>query len=194
MTVNKNFAVLDKGFYNHSQVSGGMIIKQYVVSEKGGKKYLLLRFFNESELCVNGMEIVVTQKGPEKQTLESSLVKLSKLKVFPGETYNSDEGIILSDQCVDFIVVVRCLISGGYKYYESNGKWIPHYDPRLNEKEKPKKYGRLVVHRKNITSSKISAFLAVILIAVFIAVCANVCSRSFGDFSSVASLSMPRFF
>ena len=182
MKSKENQNIIDKGFYNHQQQMDSMNLKQYIIVRKDGKKCLLLRFFNASNLRVNAMELVLTQKNLEGETIDTSAVSLDGIDVHPGETFTASEGIILNDKCADFTVTVNCLISGGYRYFDKSGRMIPHYDPNLGQKKKPKKYGVISVNRKRFDSNPLPAVIAIAVMAIMAVICAITSFNVFGKF------------
>lgn len=182
MRKNKRSDVIEKGFYNHTQASGNMNLKQYIITRRDNKKCLLLRFFNESQLCVTGMEFVLTQMDADGKVIDNSVVNLEKIKVRTGEVFIMNNGIVISDKCVDFTVQVKSLISAGYRYSVSNGKLIPEYDVRMNRRKKPKNYGKMQVTRKNLSSARLSAAVALVIIILMAVLGVDAALRPFGIF------------
>lgn len=159
--------ILKKGFYNHSQDFTCMQLKQYIITEKDSNKCLLLRFFNESELNIDGMEIILTQLSSTKEILATSPVKFEGIKVRPGETYTPDEGIVISDKCADFIVTVKSVSSDEYVYSASDGVFCPKYDPKRKKRTVGRGKEKNYAKKRNLISSKLSAILAAILVIGF---------------------------
>ena len=183
--------VIEKGFYNHPQKSGRMQLKQYIIVREGGKKCLLLRFLNESDITVTGIEITLTQiRSHDKEPINTK-VTCSGMRVRPGETYAMANAIVVSDDCVDFTINITRISSQGYYYYESGGKMISQYDPRQRYRTS-KKYGNITIRRKKITSSVISAFIVVFGLLGFILFGEYMSSRLFGSFDTALLSFMER--
>ena len=175
--------VIEKGFYNHPQKSGRMQLKQYIIVREAGKKCLLLRFLNESDIIVTGMQITLTEIRSHDKEPKNTKVTLNGIKVRPGETYAVANAIVISDDCVDFTINISNISSRGYNYHESGGKLVSRYDPRQRYLT-GKKYGYITIKRKKITSSVISAVIAVLGIAGFILFGEYMSSRLFGSFDT----------
>lgn len=173
---NSRYNIVDKGFYSHAQSSGCMIIKQYIIVEENSKRFLLLRFWNASALVINSMELVIEQIGVNKQVIDTSVVQVEGIQVQPGGTYTTVNGIVISEKCVDFNVFIRYVKSGDYEYYERGGKTVPKYNSQPKAKKRSKEYGRTVISKRNLFSSKLSAGVAVLLILAFfiIGICFSV--------------------
>ena len=164
---NSRYNIVDKGFYSHAQSHGYMVVKQYIIAEENSKRFLLLRFWNASALVINSMELVITQIGINKQVIDTSVVQIESIQVQPGGTYTTVNGIVISDKCVDFNVFIRYVKSGDYEYYERGGKSVPKYNAQPKSKRRSKEYGRMFISYRKLFSSKLVAFVAVLLILVF---------------------------
>ena len=182
MKNNNERVILEKGFYNHPQRSGRMQLKQYIIVRENGKKCLLLRFFNESELVVNGMEIVLTKKASGGKLIDDVTVRLNGLSVRPGDTYTTTNGIVIDEECVDFTVELKSITSADYEYQDIKGRLVPRYDPRAKGVVRTNKYGNVSVKRIEVSRSRLSALIAVILVAGFSALAVYVSLRTFGNF------------
>ena len=182
MKSKNTYNIIDKGFYNRPQGERKVKLKQYIIVRRDGKKCLLLRFLNESELVVSGMEFVLTQIGADGEVIDNSVVHLNEIKLRPDETYTSREGIVIDDGCVDFTVEIRTVISGGYKYCLSDGQMLARYDRRLGQRKKTKKYGKMQIQRTNLTASRLSAVAAVVIVLLFAVLFIDSSLRPFGRF------------
>ena len=192
--LSKRYNIIDKGFYSHSQSSRCISVKQYIIVKENSKKILLLRFWNGSDLSINGMEIVLTQIGFDKQVIDTSVVKIDGMKFSPGETYTTDNGIVINEKCVDFKVFIRYLKSGAYEYYELGGKTVPKYNPKPKVNKRSRAYGSVFISKRKMFSSKLAAFVAVLLILGFVGISTYLSARTFGNFSSLSQNFMTRTF
>ena len=177
--------VIDKGFYNHPQSSGQIQLKQYIFARENDKKCLLLRFFNESDIIIQGMDIVLKQIRAHGKEPKFSKLQLNRINVHPGEIYTTANGIVVSDDCVDFEIEIKNVRSRDYTYLENGGRLIPKYDPRAKDQVKAKRRGKISSKRKNISASKISILLAMIGIIGFVALGAYLSNRTFGSFDTL---------
>ena len=160
--------IIKKGFYNHTQEFKCMQLKQYIITEKGGKKCLLFRFFNESELLIDSMEFTLMQFDSDHQLIDSSVVKMDKIQVESGGTYTPDKGLVISDACVDFIVNMTKVSCGEYVYSANNGGKMPRYCPKERKKRIAEDIGRNAVRIKKLLSCRLSAVIAAVLVIAFI--------------------------
>lgn len=181
MKKNNEKVILSKGFYNRPQKSGRMQVKQYIIIRENNKKCLLLRFFNESELTVSGMKITLTKLGSDSKAREDVEVNIDGINVRPGETYTTTKAIVLGDNCVDFIVDVKSIISAGYEYSDVKGRLVPRYDPRPYARSKSNQYGKASVKRVMASTSKLAACTAFVLVAAIAGIFIYISLRKFGN-------------
>ena len=182
MKEKNKYDIIDKGYYNHPQNNDSVHIKQYIIARKDEKKCLFLRFLNTSNLRIKGLELVLTQMNFSGDIICSVPVRLNKISVDPGDVFTSNCGIVIDDKCTDFKIDVVALSSGGYRYYESNGKMIASYEPAVNDRHKSKNYGRMSSQSARLTSSKSSAVVAAVIIIVMILIYLNSALSEFGKF------------
>lgn len=176
--------VIEKGFYSHPQKNGGVQLKQYIITKEGDKKCLLLRFYNDSELIINGMNIILTQICGEQSEPEKIRISLDGLNIHPGETFAMKNGIVISDGITDFDVEITEVISRDYVYKESGDSLVAKYDPRIKSSKKKKRVSRVVVKKKRVSVTGFSALVALIGIVVILLIGEYLSNRLFGSFSS----------
>ena len=181
MKKKNDYKIIDKGFYNHPQAPDRVKLKQYIIVKKEGKKCLLLRFFNELQNTVTALEFVLTQLDANGEVIDNSVVNLD-IKLRAGDMFTADCGIVINEKCVDFTVEIRSMVSGGYKYCDSNGRMLARYDRRLDQKKKPKKYGNMQIKRTKIATGALPAVVAVLIMVAFMLVFADAALRPFGKF------------
>ena len=187
------YKIIEKGFYSHPQKNDEVQIKQYIITKDGNRRLLLLRFYNNSELVINGMNIILTQLKGESKEPENIKLALNELNIHPGETFAMKSGVVIADDCTDFLVEITDVISKDYIYKESNGKLVAKYDPRLKANKRKNRVSRVIVKRKRVAASKLSALVAIIGIALFLLIGEYLSSRLFGSFSSVIPPILGRF-
>ena len=182
--------VLDKGVYTRSINSELIKLKQYVIAMDGDKRCLLLRFTNESEIVITGFDVVITQikaNGKEGKSIET---RLENFEIQPGEMFSPKCGIVISDDCVDFKISIKCITSADYFYVETNGITRAKYVPLPIEESSDRSKGkvRYCVKRKKTVLYKFAAIVAVIGMAAFIAVSVYLSKRLLGNFDSLSVL------
>lgn len=184
MTDKNVRTVLEKGFYNHPQKSGEVQLKQYVIVKEKGKRCLLLRFLNESDILINGLNIILTETRSHGKEPKITRIRLGNLTAYPGQTCVPKNGIVLSEDCTDFTVEITSIISRGYEYLDRGGKWVPRYNPRLNTPPTRKGNGKITVKKRRMAKSGLSAVVAIAGIIGFLVLGIYLADMIFGDFVS----------
>lgn len=170
---------LAKGIYTHAQVHGYFTVKEYIMLEEEGKRCLLVRFENEMDVTVNEMDFVVKQFDSAGKLVGKVKIHYSDLSIEPGELYCTEQGIVVSGECVDCVVQIKYLICDKVKHVFRRGLVTEHYDPRgydTKKKEAPAHHkSHVTVRRKNATGKAhfrwiavISFFMAAAFVALFI--------------------------
>ena len=172
-----DYDVIEKGGYNHPQVSGCISLKQYIFLKKNGKRLLMLRFANEFEHKINGFEIILTQLSGDGRVIKRTRIPYYRANVSSGDTFAPDEGIVVLNNCSDFRVKLVYFYSGPYKYVIKRGHAVAHYDPRgyIPEKTKPAKPTQIIVTPKMHILDGSLSFIAVISALLMFGVCIFTC-------------------
>ncbi len=128
--MKENKVYFKKGFYNQKQIEGFPTLKQFILVERGGKRCLLLRFANETELTVDGMKFELTQFNATGEVVSKSKVEYTNMRFCPEQTYAAQRGIVVKDNCVDFRIDIIHVVSNKYKYVPRHGQAVATYDIR----------------------------------------------------------------
>lgn len=132
-----------KGIYGHPQVSGYFVVKQYMMIEKDDRHCLLLRFENQLKTTVQTVEFTVKQLDADGKSIGKIKIKYTDLSVKAGALYAPEQGIVLQDECVDFVIQMKYVISENVKYLYRKGLVTAHYNPRgfedIKEESTPSK-------------------------------------------------------
>ena len=191
--MNKNSNVTEKGFYSHPQKTVSVQLKQYIITKDGDKRCLMLRFVNNSELIIDGMNIILTEIRKDAQEPKHTRLSIKELKVYPGDTFSLKNGIAISDDCIDFKVEITSVISKDYEYFESNGTLTPKYDPRFKVGKRKGKTAKLLIKRRRVSASIASAVVAIIGVTVFLFIARGISDRAFGNFAATILPYIGRF-
>ena len=105
-----------KGIYGHHQISGYLSVRQFIIVEKDGKKCLLLRFENEASFDITQAEFSLKQLNSKGDVIDVSTIGYSNMKIRAGQMYALKEGIVLKNECFDFIIQMISLTGGRYRY------------------------------------------------------------------------------
>ena len=133
--------VLEKGLYNHPKISGFLSVGQFIFTRKEGKKCLLLRFVNEAQFRIDGVEFTVIQLDLYGKKIGRTKIKYTDISVAPDGTFAPERGIIVSERCVDFYVQMRSVSSRSYKYVFKNGEVASCYEPYADEESEYRENG-----------------------------------------------------
>lgn len=133
--------VLEKGLYNHPKISGFLSVGQFIFTHKEGKKCLLLRFVNEAEFRIDGVEFTVIQLDLYGKKIGRTKIKYTDINVAPDSTFAPERGIIVSEKCVDFYVQMRSVSSRSYRYVFKNGEVASCYEPYADEESEYRESG-----------------------------------------------------
>ncbi|MBO7250966.1 MAG: hypothetical protein J6V42_06805 [Clostridia bacterium] len=145
---------LSKGLYSHFQIRGYLAVKQYMIIEQGGKHCLLLRFENEMKRKINTIEFTLKQIDSHKNLIKSVTVNYKDLNITPGGLYSTKAGIVLEDNCEDFIIQMRYLISDNIKYVFKKDFVTEHYDVSGYNKTQPSSKRECKMRAESIFSKK----------------------------------------
>lgn len=128
--INKKNNGMLKGVYKHNQPEGYFSVRHYIIINQKGKRCLLLRFENELSSEVNAVEFRVYQLNGDGEHIGTSTIKYKGLSVQPGQLCSSQDGIVIKNECVDFVVQMRYVISQKTKYVFKKDIVTAHYDRR----------------------------------------------------------------
>jgi hypothetical protein len=131
--MEKEIKQLSKGYYEYPQISNFVSVKNYIFISQGDKKYVLLRFFNESDFAVNDIKLTLTQYDMQGKLIGKEKISLNNLKFSSGTTYASSKAIHISNKCVDFKVTFDEVVSGDYVYRVTNNNVVVHYEPKIDQ-------------------------------------------------------------
>lgn len=126
MNVQQNVA---KGFYRYPQINGFISVKQYIFVYEDGKKYLLIRFSNDSDFCTDRIKYRVTRIDIEGDVLGADVYDSGSIVLEEGNTYAPSVPIAVEDRCVDFKLDILEVRSRDYRYHVREGKVETVYVP-----------------------------------------------------------------
>ena len=165
--------ILDKGTYTFRQEGAFISAKQYMLIEQDGKKCLLLRFYNSSDMLVNAMEFLLIQLDADGKVIARDRMAYDNVNVRAAKEYALKSGIVIKKDCVNFRVQMLYAVSGEYKYVFRNGQAVQLYDPRGYD-PKPANVSRrsiVSVKRKYAKMGRVHSFVSFIAILLVAAAC-----------------------
>lgn len=164
--------IISKGTYKGVNEKAFPIeVKEYVLARENGKKCLLLRFFNTSEINVTSLTFWLIQKNSYGVEIRKKKLTLDGIYALSKAFFAPSNCFFLDEECVDFEVEMVSALSGEYEYRAVNGEGIVGYPIDLNKtivvKRKPYCIQRTKLNKKAKRMGLI-LFLAVFLIAMAI--------------------------
>ena len=168
-----------KGIYGHHQISGYLSVRQFIIVEKDGKKCLLLRFENEASFDITQAEFSLKQLNSKGDVIDVSTIGYSNMKIRAGQMYALKEGIVLKNECFDFIIQMISLTGGRYRYSFNGDIVSAHYDKpeyrkntagRGNAPSSIAKVTRGYSDKSVVSHSKIAGLSLLLIGALFIAI------------------------
>ena len=140
--LNANYSIVAKGEYDNGKSIPKVYPKQYIILKNKKEKFLSLRFFNGLEDAITRIEFILFQIDTAGNVIKSSRIIADDIKASPGRTVALNEGVKLSEKCVDFkiqMIEARC---GKYAYslvhkdalpiYKIGIRWKYDYEGQLN--------------------------------------------------------------
>ena len=165
--------ILEKGAYNHPQPIDSVSAKHYLVIGENGKRYLLIRFANETEVTVSDFEFILTQFDSAGKVIDKTKIKYDSISLAPQQTFASKRGIIVKEECVDFSVKIISYFSKSYRYEYKRGGFVAHYDVREKNKKKRKSsfYEEFTIRSQKKAYSRYYALASFIALVALVLSC-----------------------
>ena len=129
----KDFEVLSKGAYRHSQINDFIHVKQFIFSKRGNRKYLALNFENGADADFDSIAFTVTLLDAKGRVIEKIPITCKRICVRAGECYAYGKLIRVKPECSDFTVVFDEVYSGDVVYTEEGGRAVARYAKRTVE-------------------------------------------------------------
>ena len=154
---------ISKGFYERSQISDLVSVKEYIVVRHNEKKCLMLRFFN-------------VQMDAAGKILETTKVKYTDLNFMPSTTYVDPTMIAVNEYCSDFRIVFTEIMSGRYKYTVRHGKvtvdYIKAEEPIIKSGKMTSPITAFSVKPRRFGKPRTVAFLTALVAFLLVVMCA----------------------
>ncbi len=167
-------SVIEKGSYLHRQSGAFVELKNFIISEKSGKRCLLLQFANNSQNEVTSIKFILVQLDASGKTISKQAYSYEGLKMKAERSFSLERGIVIKKECADFRLHMVYAVSGDYRYFFRNGRSVQSYDPRgYKEKKHPDAVnGTLQVKKTFGKSGRLHGFIAFIAVVMIFAACA----------------------
>ena len=141
-------------------------IKEYVFTRQNGKKFLLLRFLNESKNNITAMHFWLIQKDAHGNHLYKEKISLEGIYCGAGAMFTPNTCFPVQNKCVDFEVKMISAFSGDYEYKSENGEGYVRYTSVLEEKFSVRR-NHYCVQRKKL-NRKVKLLGLIVALAILI--------------------------
>ena len=154
--MERDIDILTRGLYKHSTIKNFIRVKNYMFVRKHNKKYLALRFVNDSETTFDSMAFTLVALDSVGNTLERIPISYKNICLRSGEEFTGNKMIRVKPECSDFKIVFDKVFAGSVVYTEQGGHAVARYSKKssLNMEEitshkdttpkPPKKHGFLM--------------------------------------------------
>ena len=161
--------VTAKGIYKHPQAEHFISVKQYMFVHRDEKKHLIVRYTNDLNTNIDSMKFVLTEMNSDGDVIATRRIEQKDLRADAGATFAPNEGIPISDECMDFKIKFIEAGSGVYTYRLRGRRVCAYYTPPKPRRQKPPMgTPEFSVRRMKIPTSRSAAFLTMLLVALFI--------------------------
>ena len=126
-----------KGMYRHSQIEQFISIKEYMFVQREGSKYLIVRYTNDMNTTIDTMRFILTEMNADGDVIAVRRIEQKNLRADAGATFAPNEGIPISDDCMDFTIKFEQASSDVYTYRPRGRKVCVYYTPPKKRRIKP---------------------------------------------------------
>lgn len=163
--------VIAKGKYRYPQKAGLVTVNNYIIVKENGKKYLLLRFFNERNEVIDRLAIKLVQYDSAGKVISSAHKTIDDIGGVGGSQFVPECKIELEDDCADFRANIISAEYGRYSYSPVNSGLRVDY---VNEEE-VQPFDAAAVQKR--WAAKTSAFQSAISGSRLLSACSPWCLR-----------------
>lgn len=171
--MKNDLQMLSKGFYQYAQMDRFVMAKNYMFLRNKGKKFLLIRFYNDMDYKVEGMTFTIYQLDATGKMLDSSKVSCNHIFFRSGGYYTMEDAVMVHELCNDVRVVFNEVVSDQYVYRPKDGRAIAYYESEyVGEPISSGDYyddEAFTVKKKKYGRYKLASWLAVILLLTLLA-------------------------
>lgn len=161
--------VTAKGIYKHPQAEQFISVKQYMFVHRDGKKHLIVRYTNEMNTNIEFMKFVLTEMNSDGDVIATRKIEQKNLRADAGATFAPNEGIPISDECMDFKIKIIEAGSGNYTYRLRGRKVCVYYTPPKQRVPRPPEgTPHFSVQKQRKPSSRSMVAISIFIIALFI--------------------------
>ena len=165
--MNDNLQIISKGLYKGAvDKAFPVYVKEYIFTRKSGRKCLLLRFFNPSDLNVTAINFLLIQKNSYGEEIHREKISLEGIYCAAGKVFSPLACFFVQDVCVNFEVEMISAFSGEYEYKSENGEAFVRYPIDSNKKSVAKRKGYCIQRTK--LDNKVKFSIAILVLAIFL--------------------------
>ena len=99
-----------KSAYRYLQYAGFVSVKEFVFARQDEKKYLLIRFANDTSFQINSMEYTIIQLDDKGVELKKTKQIKSGLLIEGGGEYTTPDGVVVEETCTDIRFNALCFV------------------------------------------------------------------------------------
>ena len=171
--MSNNFQIISKGLYRGTVDKGFLIeVKEYVFTRQKGKKFLLLRFLNESKNNFTAMHFWLIQKDVQGQEIYKEKISLEGIYCGAGAMFTPNTCFPVQNKCVDFEVKMISAFSGDYEYRSENDEVLVRYTNTLDNKFSIRRK-HYCIQRKKL-NRKVKLLGWIMVLAIFLVLLATI--------------------
>jgi hypothetical protein len=122
--------VFAKGIYSHPQISDFISAKQYMIISKDDKKYLSVRFSNDSSFTVSAICLNIYQLDARGNVLQKNTVEQNSMHELPGSLFTLASVVEADAKCSDVKVQIIYADSGEYRYSPRKNRVTVSFMPK----------------------------------------------------------------
>ncbi len=158
-----------KGIYSHPQISGFICARQYMIIVKDEKKYLTVRFSNDSDFTLTAVSIDILQLDSRGRILQKNTVSQQDMHLLPGSMFAPMSVVEADPKCSDVKVYVNYADSGEYRYTQRKGRITSNHLPHKEQRE----YGDEIYVRQQDNPAKKKLFPIIAALLLVGMICIN---------------------
>ena len=165
--MNGNLQIISKGLYKGVVDTALPVeVKEYVFTRQKGRKCLLLRFFNTSELNITAIHFWIIQKNSYGEQIHREKILLDNIQCIAGRAFAPSDCFYVQNNCVDFDIEIISVFSGEYEFRSGSGESFVRYSGALNKAPTVNKKAQCVQRTK--LNNKVKFTGAILVLAVFL--------------------------
>lgn len=173
----KKYDIVNKGTCP-TQTENFVAVKQFMIINENGKRYLLVKLVNNRTENVTGATLLVEQFDDRGDKIASDSVRVSGFDGYPQKSFAVEDKIVVAPTCIDCRVIVTEAEFGKYTYaageFESSGYRFETDEPEITVPAAiTKKAGKkgVAVEPRSLKMPMLILFISIVMLIVsFVAI------------------------